>query len=180
MTERNEAFIALGANLGKPREAFAWALAELEAAGVEVVRVSGLWRSAAWPEGSGAPDYLNAVAKVRAGVGPEALLALLHAVEARAGRVRGERNAPRVLDLDLVSYEAEVREGELVLPHPRVGERAFVLLPMWEVEADWVHPVTGEGVWEMMGRLGSVEVERVTERWRGAPIFSETANSGGR
>jgi len=166
MTERNTACIALGANLGKPRKAFERALAMLRQCGVEVVRESGLWRSPAWPAESGAPDYLNAVVAVETELGAHALMAMLHEVEAAAGRVRGERNAPRELDLDLVCYGDEVlaegRDVGLVLPHPRMADRAFVLLPLWEVAGEaWRHPVSGEGVWEMMGRLVSVECERV-------------------
>ena len=155
MTESNTALIALGANLGKPEAAFRRALARLSKAGIEVVAVSGLWRSPAWPEGSGAPDYLNAVAKVQTVLDAEALLALLHELEAEAGRQRGVRNAPRELDLDLLDHDGRVVEGKLTLPHPRLQDRAFVLLPLWEVEPDWVHPVSGEGVWEILGRLGS-------------------------
>ena len=155
MTESNTALIALGANLGKPEAAFRRALERLAGEGVEVVAVSGLWRSPAWPEGSGAPDYLNAVAKVRTGLEAEALLALLHKLEAEAGRRRSVRNAPRELDLDLLDHGGRVVDGKMVLPHPRLQDRAFVLLPLWEVEPDWMHPVSEEGVWEMMGRLGS-------------------------
>ena len=158
MKQSNTALIALGANLGKPEAAFRRALARLAEEGVEVVAVSGLWRSPAWPEGSGAPDYTNAVAKLRTDMGAEALLALLHELEAEAGRRRSVKNAPRELDLDLLDCGGRVMEGELTLPHPRLQWRAFVLLPMWEVEPDWVHPVSGEGVWEMMGRLGTEAV----------------------
>ena len=155
MTESNTALIALGANLGKPEAAFRRALERLAGEGVDVVAVSGLWRSPAWPEGSGAPDYLNAVAKVRTGLRAEALLELLHKLEAEAGRRRSVRNAPRELDLDLLDHGGRVVDGKMVLPHPRLHSRAFVLLPLWEVEPDWVHPVSGEGVWEILGRLGS-------------------------
>ena len=162
MTESNTALIALGANLGKPEAAFRRALERLAGEGVEVVAVSGLWRSPAWPEGSGAPDYLNAVAKVRTGLEAEALMALLHKLEAEAGRRRSVRNAPRELDLDLLDYEGRVVAGELTLPHPRMQSRAFVLLPLWEVEPEWEHPVSGQGVWEMIGRLESGSVLATT------------------
>ena len=90
------------------------------------------------------------------------MLPLLHKLEAEAGRRRSVRNAPRELDLDLLDYEGRVVEGELTLPHPRLQDRAFVLLPLWEVEPEWVHPVSGEGVWEMMGRLESESVMATT------------------
>ena len=173
MTESNTALIALGANLGKPEATFRRALERLAGESVDVVAVSGLWRSPAWPEGSGAPDYLNAVAKVRTGLRAEALLALLHELEAEAGRRRSMRNAPRELDLDLLDHGGRVVEGELVLPHPRLQSRAFVLLPLWEVEPEWVHPVSGEGLWEMMGKLGSEGV-MATMRITGLQDYNAT------
>ena len=155
MAGKYPALIALGANLGKPRETFARALDAISS-DADVLAVSGLWASPAWPPGSGAPDYVNAVAGVRTDLTAEAMLDRLHAIEAAEGRVRNERNAPRTLDLDLLDHAGAVRAGGPVLPHPRLQDRAFVLLPLWEVAPDWTHPVTGRGVWEMMGRLPDV------------------------
>ena len=142
--------IALGANLpterhGPPRAALDSALAELERRGVKILRRSRWYESAPVPI-SDQPWYVNGVAEVETAFGPEALLGLLHEVEAAFGRVRREANAPRTLDLDLIAYGALVRgEGgpPPVLPHPRMAGRAFVLLPLAEIRPDWRHPVLG-------------------------------------
>jgi 2-amino-4-hydroxy-6-hydroxymethyldihydropteridine diphosphokinase len=88
------------------------------------------------------------------------LLARLMAIEAAAGRVRSLRNAPRVLDLDIIAIGDVVRqEPDPILPHPRAHERAFVLAPLAEVAPDWVHPVSGRSVGELLGAVCGQEVQ---------------------
>lgn len=151
--------LGLGANLpsarhGPPRETLLAALAALEAEGVRVVARSRWYDSAAWPDPS-QPRYWNAVVAVETALDPVALLACLHRVEEVFGRVRGVRNAPRTVDLDLLDYDGQVRNGPEapVLPHPRMAERAFVLLPLREIAPDWRHPVTGSIVDALISAL---------------------------
>ena len=151
--------LGLGANLpserhGPPRETLLAALAALEAAGVRVVARSRWYDSAAWPDPS-QPRYWNAVVAVETALGPPALLALLHRVEEAFGRVRGKRNAPRTVDLDLLDHDGGVRNGPEapILPHPRMTERGFVLLPLRDVAPDWRHPVTGATVDALISAL---------------------------
>ncbi len=140
--------IALGANLpssaGAPAETLAAALAALEEAGVRVEKRSRWYRSAPVPA-SDQPDYVNAVVLVATALDPKALLALLHRIETRFGRVRGAKDAARTLDLDLLAYDDIVGDGAdgLVLPHPRLHERAFVLRPLAEIAPGWRHPTLG-------------------------------------
>ncbi|MFZ5708924.1 MAG: 2-amino-4-hydroxy-6-hydroxymethyldihydropteridine diphosphokinase [Pseudomonadota bacterium] len=161
------AAIGLGANEvaapGPPRATLVSALSRLGRAGMRLVAVSRFYRSPAWPPGSG-PDFVNACAVVRTGHDPEACLIRLHAIEAQLGRVRSVRWGQRTIDLDLLLHgdtvlpdpaawrhwqglpEARQRTetpDRLILPHPRLQDRAFVLLPLAEVAAGWRHPVTG-------------------------------------
>jgi 2-amino-4-hydroxy-6-hydroxymethyldihydropteridine diphosphokinase len=127
------AFIGLGANLGDPQRALREALqgiARLPA--TALVRSSRVYRSE--PVDAGGPDYFNAVAEVRTGLSAPELLAGLQALEQAAGRERPYRNAPRTLDLDLLLYgDARIASAALTVPHPRMRERAFVLLPLKEL-----------------------------------------------
>ena len=143
--------VGLGANLptpgyAGPRETLEAALGRLTAAGVGIRALSPWYRTAPVPA-SDQPDFVNAVAAVTTDLGPRRLLALLHAVEAAFGRVRGRRNAARGIDLDLLAYDdLVVDEPGLTLPHPRLAERAFVVRTLADLTAalgvSWRHPVT--------------------------------------
>lgn len=132
------AFIGLGANLGDAQRALQDALQALDRLPhTRLVRSSRIYRSA--PVDAGGPDYLNAVAQVDTGLSAPELLAQLQALELAAGRERPYRNAPRTLDLDLLLYgDARIASEALTVPHPRMRERAFVLLPLRELAPDKV------------------------------------------
>nr|WP_236938106.1 2-amino-4-hydroxy-6-hydroxymethyldihydropteridine diphosphokinase [Frigidibacter mobilis] len=153
------------------------ALAMLPNETVQIRAVSRFFRSPAYPAGSG-PDYVNAVALLDARIDADGLLAHLHDVEAQIGRIRQSRWEPRVVDLDLLSHgesvlpdaatqaawrmlpaeeQTRATPGQLILPHPRIADRAFVLLPLAEVAPGWVHPATGKGVAAMLGALPAAD-----------------------
>ena len=156
--------IALGANLpshaGQPVQTQQCALARLAERGVDVLRVSSFYETPAWPDAS-APAFVNAVAAVNTTLQPVELLALLHGVETDFGRMRSAPNAPRTLDIDLIDHDGRVMEGALILPHPRAASRAFVLVPLAEIAPDWRHPVTGQGVTELLAGLPAAELAAV-------------------
>jgi 2-amino-4-hydroxy-6-hydroxymethyldihydropteridine diphosphokinase len=134
------AYIALGANLGDARrtlEAALDALARLPES--RLIVASPLYRSA--PVDAGGPDYINAVAALETRLTAPDLLDRLHAIERAAGRERPYRNAPRTLDLDLLRYgDARIESTRLTVPHPRMRERAFVLLPLADIAPGLVTP----------------------------------------
>lgn len=145
------AYVALGANLGDAARTLRDALQSLgRAPGIRLVQASSLYRTA--PIDSSGPDYLNAVAQVATTLAAPALLAALHTIENAAGRERPYRNAPRTLDLDLLLYgSARIDSSTLTVPHPRMWERAFVLVPLAEiapalVTGDALRAVAGQGV----------------------------------
>jgi 2-amino-4-hydroxy-6-hydroxymethyldihydropteridine diphosphokinase len=159
--------IGLGANRGSrrwggPQRTLTAALAALAMAGVVITARSGWYRSAPLPP-SGQPWFVNAVAAIDTALGAHALLALSQAVERRLGRVRSVRNAPRVVELDLLDYRGEqVRSPDLILPHPRLHQRRFVLAPLAEIAPFWRHSVFGLTTQELLARLGDTQpVERI-------------------
>ena len=126
------------------REALEAALARFRSEGIDVLRRSSWWRSAAWPD-PGDPPFLNGVVIVRTEHDPHALMAALGRIEDAFGRQRGARHAPRTLDLDLVAYGRIIGDLDgLILPHPRAAERKFVMGPLAEIAAEWEHPLGGD------------------------------------
>ncbi|MBV9991408.1 MAG: 2-amino-4-hydroxy-6-hydroxymethyldihydropteridine diphosphokinase [Alphaproteobacteria bacterium] len=148
--------VALGANLdsqaGRPRETLLAALEALKRKSVRILALSPFYRTRAWPDPSD-PDYVNAVASVATERGPRELMELLEQTETLFGRKRSERNAPRTLDLDLIDYDGRVEQGPPILPHPRMRERGFVLVPLSDIAPAWRHPVGGESVQQLIESL---------------------------
>lgn len=149
--------------------------------GLSMVEMSGFYQTPAFPKESG-PDFVNCVAKMVTELSAVDVLAVLHEVEAEFGRTRDKRWEARVLDLDLIDYDglivpdqtvhAEWRHmaiedqmrrtpKQMILPHPRVQDRPFVLVPMRDVAPDWVHPVTGVTLADMLAQFSAAELAEI-------------------
>jgi len=175
-------FIGLGANLpsprhGPPRRTCEAALTAMTEAGLEIVGRSRWYRSAPVPV-SRQPWYVNGVAQVASAPTPAGLMELLLGIEAQFGRRRREPNAPRILDLDLLAFGDLVTgpADGVVVPHPRMHERAFVLLPLRELAPGWRHPVSGLGIGDLIGALPPGQV---AEPMDGAPAPPASAGRRG-
>lgn len=172
-TLRRKALIALGSNVasrhGDAAETLRRAMRDLRVLFFGISE-SRLYRTPAFPPGAG-PDYVNAAISAETDLEPEAVLAALHRIEAAFDRERGARWASRTLDLDLIAMDDLIRpdrEGlaqwialaperqaveapdRLILPHPRLQDRSFVLVPLADVAPDWRHPLSGLSVREML------------------------------
>lgn len=148
------AWVALGGNLGDARQSVQQALQALDALPqTRLEAASSLYRTA--PVDASGPDFINAVARLRTSLAPLALLQALQGLEQQAGRERPYRNAPRTLDLDVLLYSGVSQQTpELELPHPRMLQRAFVLVPLAEIDAELVPP-------EMLQAVADQAIERL-------------------
>lgn len=166
---RHPILIGVGANLesatlGQPIDACRWAFRRVVSiSDGAVVRTSSFYRTAPVPA-SDQPDFINAVFAIDADFEPEPFLQRLHDIEAEAGRVRSTPNAARILDLDLLAMGDLVRPGPgLVLPHPRLADRAFVLYPLCDVAPGWRHPSLGLTASELRDRLPPQRIEQLPD-----------------
>ena len=173
--------VALGSNLpgpaGAPAQTLSAALKGLGDSGLAVASVSRFFATPCFPKGAG-PDYVNAVAILTGASDPARILSVLHRIEAAHGRERDQRWGQRTLDLDLVAVGDAVSPDratfetwrdlpltqqmrrapdQLILPHPRLQDRAFVLVPLAEIAPGWMHPVTGQTVQQMCDALPQAE-----------------------
>jgi len=178
---RGYPLIALGSNepdqFGGAQAIIRGAIKAMEGAGLSVVATSRLYQTPCFPKGNG-PDFVNAAVCVKTDLTPAALLARLHQIEETYARKRAERWGPRTLDLDLIGWGDKMSPDvktverwltlplarqmleaplELILPHPRLQDRAFVLIPLAEIAPDWVHPILGKSVRQMVKALSEVE-----------------------
>lgn len=149
--------IALGANLpsrfGSPYQTLQSAKRSIENQNISILNESRTWLTAPVPV-SDQPWYHNEVIAVATELSPFALLEALQGIENEFGRVRTVRNAPRVLDLDLIAYNDVILDKpELIVPHPRMQQRAFVLRPLSDITETWYHPLTGQNLKDMLMRI---------------------------
>jgi 2-amino-4-hydroxy-6-hydroxymethyldihydropteridine diphosphokinase len=161
-------FIGLGANLtpagySNPRDGCEAALLALQEEGVFLKQVSNWYETAPVPI-SDQPWYLNAVALATTSGDAAMTLAALHRIESKFGRVRGIRNEARVLDMDLLDFNGQRNQSpSLMLPHPRMHQRAFVLLPLRELCPEWYHPLTGIAIDDLIAQLPSYQKIRLAK-----------------
>ncbi len=181
----NQVLIALGGNLKGQKDS---PLGQIEAAieliieaGLDVSQRSRMYRTPSFPLGSG-PEFVNAALECVSDLPPAEIMARLHKVEAWAGRTRRQRWEPRVLDLDLLAVgewvlpdetrfrhwanltlddQMKAAPSELIVPHPRLHERAFVLVPLMDIAPDWRHPVLGRTVAQMHAAIDPADLDAI-------------------
>lgn len=163
IAERALCAIALGSNLGDSRAILEAALATLAATPDINLQAKSSWYQTT-AVGPPQPDYINGCALLQVQTSPQMLLETLLKIEAQFGRVRQKRWGARLLDLDLLLYDDLILDTPtLQLPHPRIKERAFVLVPLAEIAPDWIEPVSGCAIVELIQAVDCSRVHRLME-----------------
>ena len=179
--------IAMGANLPSATGTALYTLEKslelFQLESLQIIRISKWFSTPAFPVDSG-PDFVNGAVEVKTQLTPAEVLAALHRIEAVMGRTRDNRWEPRLCDLDLLNYDVEIKPDletyqhwenldsnsqrtltpdQLILPHPRLQDRSFVLVPLNDIAPDWRHPVSGFTVSEMLASLPAAELAEIKE-----------------
>ena len=138
----NQAYLAIGSNLGNKISNIETTKFELEEYKIKILESSSNYLTESWPDPV-MPNYINIVVKIKTSLAPLELLKICNLIELKLGRVRSKKNAPRTCDIDIIDYNKKIlnkKNSKLILPHPRMTERNFVLLPLFEVDKSWKHP----------------------------------------
>jgi len=136
------AYLAIGSNLGNKINNIEIAKFELEKYKIKILKSSSNYISESWPNPS-KPNYINIIIKIKTTLVPIELLRICNLIELKLGRVRSKKNEPRTCDIDIIDYDKKVlveKNRKLILPHPRMSKRNFVLLPLYELDKSWKHP----------------------------------------
>jgi 2-amino-4-hydroxy-6-hydroxymethyldihydropteridine diphosphokinase len=151
--EPTQCAIALGSNLGESQQILEQAIQQFNTHPEMVVNTVSSWYETL-PIGPEQPNYLNGCAVLKTSLSPSELLSALLSIENEFGRVRKERWGARTLDLDIILYDDWIIETEyLRIPHPRMRERAFVLVPLAEIAPNWIDPVTGSAIAQLKNNI---------------------------
>ena len=138
----NLAYLAIGSNLGNKINNIEMAKFELENNEIKILKFSSNYISESWPDTS-KPNYINIIIKIKTSLSPLDLLKVCNLIELKLGRIRLKKNAPRTCDIDIIDYDKRIlndKNRKLILPHPKMNKRNFVLLPLFEVDKTWKHP----------------------------------------
>jgi 2-amino-4-hydroxy-6-hydroxymethyldihydropteridine diphosphokinase len=151
----NPAYLAIGSNLGNKITNIEITKFELEKYKIKILKSSSNYVSESWPNPS-MPYYVNIIVKIKTSLAPLELLKICNLIELKLGRVRSKKNAPRTCDIDIIDYDEKIlneKDSHLILPHPRMNERNFVLLPLFEVNKSWKHPKTKINIVNLINSL---------------------------
>ena len=136
------AYLAVGSNLGNKINNIEVTKFELEKNKIKILKLSSNYISESWPDNS-MPNYINIIIKIKTSLAPLELLEVCNAIELKMGRIRKGKNLPRTCDIDIIDFNNEIlvsQKDKLILPHPRMSQRNFVLLPLFEIDKSWKHP----------------------------------------
>ena len=153
--EANLVYLAIGSNLGNKINNIEITKFELEKHKINIIKSSSSYISESWPDPS-KPNYINIVIKIITKLAPIKLLKVCNSIELKLGRVRKAINAPRTCDIDIIDYDQKnlnEKSSKLILPHPRINKRNFVLLPLFEIDKSWKHPKSKINIVKLINSL---------------------------
>jgi len=151
----NQAYLAIGSNLGNKIHNIEMTKFELEKYKIKILKTSSNYMSRSWPDPS-MPSYINIIIKIKTSLSPLDLLKICNLIELKFGRVRLKKNAPRTCDIDIIDYGKKVlgiKNSKLILPHPLMNKRNFVLLPLFEIDKSWKHPKSNVNIVNLIKSL---------------------------
>tara|TARA_B100000989_G_scaffold163684_1_gene122295 strand:- start:907 stop:1419 length:513 start_codon:yes stop_codon:yes gene_type:complete len=155
-------YLGIGSNLGDRKKNIEKAKFKLSENGIKTLKTSNYYESMSWPNPKN-PKFLNIVIEIRTSLGPLELLNICKQIEKNLGRKKSTRNSPRICDIDILDYNKKCLNKGIVLPHPRMHSRNFVLLPLFEINKDWFHPVSKNHIKRLILLLSNRDITSIKQ-----------------
>ena len=153
-------YLAIGSNLGNKKNNIELAKFELLKRKVSILKSSSYYQSLSWPNPNN-PYFYNIVIKISTNLGPLELIKECKKIEVKIGRKKSAKNSPRVCDIDIIDFDSKIMNSEIILPHPRMHTRNFVLLPLFEINKDWIHPKNNHHIKKLILLLSNRDITTI-------------------
>ena len=155
-------YLGIGSNLGNKKNNIEKAKFELIQNNIWIEKSSNYYETLSWPNPKN-PKFLNIVLKIKTNLTPVKLLHICKKIEVFLGRKKSEINAPRECDIDIIDYNRQNTNSKIILPHPRMSERNFVLLPLYELDKAWTHPISGQPIKKLILSLSNRDIRSIKQ-----------------
>ena len=155
-------YLGIGSNLGNKKDNIEKAKFELNQMNIKILQSSSYYESLSWPNPKN-PKFLNIVIEVTTNLKPQKLLKKCKEIEVKLGRKKSVKNSPRTCDIDIIDYNKRKITSEIILPHPRVQSRNFVLLPLFEINKDWIHPISKHSIKRLILSLSNRDIRSIKQ-----------------
>ena len=155
-------YLGIGSNLGRKKKNIEKAKFELVQADIKIIKSSSYYESLSWPNTKN-PKFLNIVLKISTKLEATDLLKKCKKIEYKLGRREGSKNSPRLCDIDILDYDKKTEIKDLVIPHPRMHRRNFVLMPLFELDKRWIHPVLKKSIKELILSLSNKDIRSIKQ-----------------
>ena len=158
----NTIYLGIGSNLGNRRKNIELAKFKLIQNDIRIKKSSNIYESLSWPNPN-KPKFFNVVLEISSNLSPLKLIDICKKIEIDLGRKKRLKNAPRECDLDIIDYYNQKLKGKIILPHPRMHERNFVLLPLYELNKDWKHPILKQPIKKLILSLSNKDLRSIKQ-----------------
>ena len=158
----NSIFLGIGSNLGNRRQNIERAKFNLIINNIKILKCSNYYESLSWPNPNN-PKFLNIVLEIDTNFSPLELIQKCKEIEKLLGRKKLPKNSPRICDIDLIDFKSKKIAGDLILPHPRMDTRNFVLLPLFEINKDWKHPILKVNIRKLISTLPNSDIRSIKQ-----------------
>jgi 2-amino-4-hydroxy-6-hydroxymethyldihydropteridine diphosphokinase len=155
-------YIGVGSNLGNRIQNIEKAKYLINTYGIKIVKSSSYYETSSWPDPS-QPKFINIIIQSNTKFTPKKYLDIFKAIEKKLGRKKSFKNAPRTCDIDLISYFKKISKNSIIIPHKRMHKRNFVLLPLYELDKNWSHPITNQSIKELIFSLPIKDITSIKQ-----------------